>query len=232
MLLVGWQEGHPACKKWVVGCWHGYLSVARCRFAYGPADTSATHYLLLQEIQTGFGFTFLVPAHPGSPRQTRESWNSCSSSSRVKTRKSVWRKLYSLYFVVWEVTRWVMRKLRVEEWLVSTVMSMYTHMHRHTHTHTTILQLSGLCPAQPGKPFWILLKQEISKGWQWHQLDHMQIICTTLQTDNYASTPSLNFFMGRMLFLTPNQLCQSTKGNVKALKAQIENDTLIILSER
>jgi len=28
------QEGHPACKNWVVGCWHGYLSGARCRFAY------------------------------------------------------------------------------------------------------------------------------------------------------------------------------------------------------
>jgi len=26
-------------------------------------------------------------------------------------------------------------------------------------------------------------------GWQWHQLDHMQIICTLLQTDNHASTP-------------------------------------------
>ena len=24
-------------------------------------------------------------------------------------------------------------------------------------------------------------------GWQWHQLDHMQIICTSLQTDNHAS---------------------------------------------
>ena len=24
--------------------------------------------------------------------------------------------------------------------------------------------------------------------WQWHQLDHMQIICTSLQTDNQAST--------------------------------------------
>jgi len=24
---------------------------------------------LLQEIQIGFGFTFLVPTHPGSPRQ-------------------------------------------------------------------------------------------------------------------------------------------------------------------
>jgi len=30
-------------------------------------------------------------------------------------------------------------------------------------------------------------------GWQWHQLDHMQIICTSLQTDNHASTSSVNF---------------------------------------
>jgi len=28
-------------------------------------------------------------------------------------------------------------------------------------------------------------------GWQWRQLDHMQIICTSLQTDNHASTSSL-----------------------------------------
>jgi len=27
-------------------------------------------------------------------------------------------------------------------------------------------------------------------GWQWHQLDHMQIICT-LQTDNHASSSLL-----------------------------------------
>jgi len=44
-LLVGLQEGHPA---WVVGCWRGYLSGARCRLAYGPADATATHCLLLQ----------------------------------------------------------------------------------------------------------------------------------------------------------------------------------------
>jgi len=31
-------------------------------------------------------------------------------------------------------------------------------------------------------------------GWQLHQLDHMQIICTLLQTDNNASTSSLNFY--------------------------------------
>ena len=47
-LLVGWQEGHPACKKQSGGCGRGYLSGAMCRFAYGPADATATHCLLLQ----------------------------------------------------------------------------------------------------------------------------------------------------------------------------------------
>jgi len=47
-LLVGRQEGHPACKKLSVACWRGYLSGARCRLAYGPADATATHCLLLQ----------------------------------------------------------------------------------------------------------------------------------------------------------------------------------------
>jgi len=32
----------------LVGCWHDYLPGARCRFAYGPADATATHCLLLQ----------------------------------------------------------------------------------------------------------------------------------------------------------------------------------------
>ena len=45
----------------------------RCRFAYGPVDATATHCLFLQEIQIGFGFTFLIPAYPGSPEQNPES---------------------------------------------------------------------------------------------------------------------------------------------------------------
>jgi len=48
-------------------------------------------------------------------------------------------------------------------------------------------------------------------GWQWHQLDHLQTICTSLQTYNHANTSSLNF-LGQMLFLAPNQQCQSTEG--------------------
>jgi len=31
-------------------------------------------------------------------------------------------------------------------------------------------------------------------GWQWHHLDHMQIISTSLQTDNHASTSALSFY--------------------------------------
>jgi len=34
---------------------------------FGPADATATHCLLLSEIQTGF--TLLVPAYLGSPRK-------------------------------------------------------------------------------------------------------------------------------------------------------------------
>jgi len=47
-LLVGRQEGHPACKNRVARCWRGYLSGARYRLAYSPADATATHCLLLQ----------------------------------------------------------------------------------------------------------------------------------------------------------------------------------------
>jgi len=46
---------------------------------------------------------------------------------------------------------------------------------------------------EKGKPFWILLEQELM-GWQWHQLDHMQFICTLLQTDNHASTSPVSFY--------------------------------------
>jgi len=45
--------------------------------------------------------------------------------------------------------------------------------------------------------------------WQWHQLGHMQV-CTWLQADNHASTPTLSF---NSFFLPPNQQFQSTEGS-------------------
>jgi len=47
--------------------------------------------------------------------------------------------------------------------------------------------------------------------WQWHQLGHMQV-CTSLKTDNQASTPPLSFFTGRLPFLPHNQQRQSAEG--------------------
>ena len=67
-LLVGWQEGHPACKKtkqWGAGMvicleLHAYLHMAQLM----PLPLTASCFSKVQ-----VGFTFLVPAHPGSPSQ-------------------------------------------------------------------------------------------------------------------------------------------------------------------
>jgi len=59
------------------------------------------------------------------------------------------------------------------------------------------------------------MKQEMM-GWQWHQLDYMQIICTSFQTDNHASTSSLKLFYRQDALpdaQVPNQHYQSTELN-------------------
>ena len=68
MLLVGRQEGHPACKKterWVAGV---IICLELC------ADLHMAQLMPLPLIVSCFskiqiGFTFLVPAHLGSPGQ-------------------------------------------------------------------------------------------------------------------------------------------------------------------
>jgi len=50
-------------------------------------------------------------------------------------------------------------------------------------------------------------------GRQWHQLDHMQTNAPRSRQIN-TSTPHHSIFTGRMLFLTPNEQCQSTEGNM------------------
>jgi len=45
---LGSRKGIRPVKNWVVRCWRGCVSESRCRFAYGPADATATHCLLLQ----------------------------------------------------------------------------------------------------------------------------------------------------------------------------------------
>jgi len=75
----------------------------------------------------------------------------------------------------------------------------------YTHTHTPFNgSLSGTTRVsryQKGKTSLDFIEARDSER-QWHQLGHMQV-CTSLQTDNHASTPPLSF-TGRMLFLTPS----------------------------
>ena len=66
--LGDWKGIRPVENR-VVGCWCGCLSGSRCRLAYGPADATATHCLLIR-----IGFTFLVPAHLGSSGKRAIKW--------------------------------------------------------------------------------------------------------------------------------------------------------------
>ena len=65
----------------------------------------------------------------------------------------------------------------------------------HTHTHTFDGPFSGTIQVsryQKGKTNLDFAVARDSE-WQWHQLGHVQV-CTSLQTDNHASTPPLSFY--------------------------------------
>ena len=92
----------------------------------------------------------------------------------------------------------------------------------HTHTHP----FNGPFPRttrvgryQKGKTNLGFTEARDSE-WQWHQLGHMQV-CTSLQTDNHASTSPLSFLQAEC----PS--CRPTN-SVKALKASLTVITSII----
>ena len=69
-----------------------------------------------------------------------------------------------------------------------------TNNSNNTHTHQFNSPLSvttRVSRYQKGKTNLDFTEARDSE-WQWHQLGHMQV-CTSLQTDNHASTPSLSF---------------------------------------
>ena len=91
------------------------------------------------------------------------------------------------------------------------------HTHTHTHTHPfngPFSRTTRVGRYQKGKTNLGFTEARDSE-WQWHQLGHMQV-CTSLQTDNHASTsPSLSFLQAGC----PS--CRPTN-SVKALKAQLQ----------
>ena len=84
----------------------------------------------------------------------------------------------------------------------------------HTQTHPFNSPLSGttrLSWYQKGKTNLNFTEARDSE-WQWHQLGRMQV-CTSLQTDNHASTPPLSCLQAGCPFCRPTN-------SVKALKAR------------
>jgi len=61
-------------------------------------------------------------------------------------------------------------------------------------------------------------------GMQQHQLDHMQTSCSKQIT---TPTPHHSIFTGQMLFLMPNQQCQSTEGKKFIINTQQQVDAVI-----
>ena len=76
-LLVGRQEGHPACKKTLEWCSTGMVICLE-----RDADLHMAQLMPLPLTVSCFskiqiGFTFLVPAHPGSPGKRAVKWGVC-----------------------------------------------------------------------------------------------------------------------------------------------------------
>jgi len=120
---------------------------------------------------------------------------------------------YNCFTAPWTVTgttrlsRYQKGKTNLDLLEQETVSGSGTHTFTHTHTFNGLFsRTTWVSRHQKDKPFWILLKQEMMGG-KWHQLDRMQIICTTLQTDS-----SLNFLWARCSSWCPTN-------SVKALKA-------------
>jgi len=79
---------------------------------------------------------------------------------------------------------------------------------------------------QKGKQSWISMKKE-TVGWQWHQLDHMQIICTSIQTDSHDSTSSLSFSQARCPSCHPTNSVRALKAKHRTYKLENKKNAQI-----
>ena len=80
ILLVGWQEGHLACKKW------GMVEVGTdclVRMEWRPDGWSVCLPLLIFPCTIKSRSSLLAPAHPGGPEKRAVKWLWCGGGARV-----------------------------------------------------------------------------------------------------------------------------------------------------
>jgi len=88
------------------------------------------------------------------------------------------------------------------------------HTHTHTHTHTfngPLSRTTRVSQYQKGKTNLDFTGARDSER-QWHQLGRMQV-CTSLQTDNHASTPALSFLQAGCPSCRPTNSVKALKGH-------------------
>jgi len=96
---LGGRKGIRTIKNWLVGCWRGCLE-------WG-ADLHMAQLMPLQLTLTDscfskiqIGFTFLVPAYPGSPRQRAAKWACVLGTHNLVKSRLVLLFWYRLTLVV------------------------------------------------------------------------------------------------------------------------------------
>jgi len=142
------------------------------------------------------GFTFLVLAHPGSPGK-RAVKRVCvcvyvcvgrEMLPKVPFHLAGYRPLANTRFLGPPADQF-------SHFSTADGCDQQADRQRSEHTHTCPFNgpLSGttwVCQYQKGKTN-LDLTATRDNEWQWHQLGHMQV-CTSLQTDNHASTTTLS----------------------------------------
>jgi len=175
-------------------------------------------YLLARDKNLNFGqwLTFGRLLHPAPITNEGKIWYAtvdpwsmlmCHISSRVVYSVALGQQKTQILLFFWT--------LAFEHQCTTTNLLSKGIKHTHTHTHTHTLnslfsRTTWVSWHQKGKPFWILLKQEMMGG--------SGISCTICKSFAPHSrqittpVPIAEYFTGRMLFLMPNQQCQSTEG--------------------
>jgi len=207
-LLVGWQEGHPACKKlsgrmlaWLSG-WGADLHMVQQMPLPLTVYCSSKSRLVLT---FWYLLTRVVPDKIQKSSKTIVCMCVCVAVLLASIKNPCKGNDIPLHYgLILDEERWCSitlfgwcqeQHLATRKFAPVTPrvnMQLLTHVTWIHYYYIFFSRMSWVSQHQKGKPFWILMKQEMME-WQWYQLDHIQIICTSLQTDNHAATSSLKF---------------------------------------
>ena len=158
------------------------------------------------------GFTFLVPAHPGSTRKRAvKRVCVCVMAEGSLQGQQANSQLWAVIHITVQMT-----KLGGRCQKLMNLCQSNTHTHTHARVRLTTTQVSRYEKGKTNLDF----TEARDSEWQWHQLGHMQV-CTSHQTDNHTSTPPLSFLQAG---------CPSCRPTNSIRALSIQHRTLYITS--